>query len=85
MKVYIVDSNVVFSSILNTASEIGRFIMSSSNNSVKFYAPEFLRMEIEKYIPKLIELSGIEEKVIRRIIMLILFTDYIYIRFADSF
>jgi predicted nucleic acid-binding protein len=45
--------------------------MAAPRNGVKFYAPEFLRIEIEKYIPKLIKLSGIEEKVIRRIVTLI--------------
>lgn len=71
MKIYIVDSNVVFSSVLNPESEIGRFIMSSSVIAIKFYAPDFLRVEIERYVPKLIKLSGAEEKVIRRIITLI--------------
>jgi predicted nucleic acid-binding protein len=71
MNIYIVDSNVVFSAILNPESKIGRFIMASPRNGVKFYAPDYLRIEIERYIPRLIEISGVEEKVIRRIITLV--------------
>ena len=71
MKVYIVDSNVIFSSILNPESEIGRFIMSSKDSIVRFYAPEFLQVEIERYIPKLVKLSDKEEKIVRRIVTLI--------------
>ncbi len=45
--------------------------MSSSSNAVQFYAPDFLRVEIERYIPKLVKLSREEEKIIRRVITLI--------------
>lgn len=71
MKIYIVDSNVIFSSVLNPESEIGRFIMTSNSNAVQFYAPDFLRVEIERYIPKLVKLSKGEEKIIRRVLTLI--------------
>lgn len=71
MKIYIVDTNVIFSAILNPKSEIGRFIMSSSRKVVEFYAPDYLGVEIERYVSKLKELAGVEEKVIRRIITLI--------------
>src|SRR5690606_39748125 len=71
MNIFIIDTNIIFSSILNSESEIGRFIISSSRNEVKLYAPEFLQVEIERYIPKLIKLSSTDEKIIRRIITLV--------------
>ncbi len=71
MNIFIIDTNIIFSSILNSESEIGRFIISSSRNEVKLYAPEFLQGEIERYIPKLIKLSSTDEKIIRRIITLV--------------
>lgn len=45
--------------------------MTSNSNAVQFYAPDFLRVEIERYIPKLVKLSKGEEKIIRRVLTLI--------------
>ncbi len=48
MKV-IVDTNVVFSAILNSNSSIGQIILHS-NKSIKFYSPKFLQFEIKKHL-----------------------------------
>lgn len=71
METYIVDTNLVFSAILNPKNPIGQFILSAHQNNVKLYAPDFLTIELERYIPKLLELSKIEEKEVRRITSLI--------------
>jgi predicted nucleic acid-binding protein len=71
MKVYITDTNVIFSAVLNIKSGIGQFIMSANQNNVKFYAPDFLRFELENYIPKLVKISGLKTEEIRRIITLL--------------
>lgn len=71
MDVFIVDSNVVFSAILNIDNKMGQFIMSSDSNSIEFYAPDYLRVEIDRYLPKIISLSKMEEKEVRRIMNLI--------------
>lgn len=71
MKVFILDSNLVFSAALNIKNPIGRFIMSANERDISFYAPEYLTFEIEKYFSKLVEVSQLEEKQVRRIINLI--------------
>ncbi|MEM6264253.1 MAG: PIN domain-containing protein [Bacteroidota bacterium] len=71
MKTYIVDSNIVFSAALNPTSQIGKFLISSERNQVKFHSADYLKTEIGRYIPKLIRLSGLEEGSIKRILELI--------------
>ncbi len=71
MKVFILDSNLVFSAALNLSNPIGKFIMSAYEKQVEFYAPQYLKVEIERYIPKLMELSDLSEVEVRRVIELI--------------
>jgi predicted nucleic acid-binding protein len=71
MKVYITDTNVIFSAVLNISSGIGQFIMGANQNNVKFYAPDYLRFELENYIPKLVKISGLQTEEIRRLITLL--------------
>ena len=71
MDIYIIDTNLVFSAILNIEHSIGQFILSAHNDNIEFYAPGFLHVELERYIPKLVELSKMEEGEIRRIIALL--------------
>lgn len=70
MKIYIVDTNIVFSTAMNTESRIGQFLMQTDPGQVEFYAPTYLKREIERHVPKLIKLSGLKENVIREIIEL---------------
>jgi len=67
---FVIDSNIIFSTILNIRSPIGKFILASNSEKVKFYAPEYLSIEIEKYVPKIMELSGMNEAEVRRLLIL---------------
>ncbi len=53
----IVDSNIVFSALLNPSSNIGDIILNSQEHFI-FYGCEYLRMEIAEHQDKIIELSG---------------------------
>ncbi len=50
--IFVIDSNIVFSALLNPNSEVGEILLDISNQH-KFYAPEFLLDEIEKYADKI--------------------------------
>lgn len=52
----VVDTNIVFSAIINGSGKIGD-ILFNSPNSFNFYSPEFMIDEISKYEPKLIKAS----------------------------
>lgn len=67
MKIYIVDTNIIFSAILNINSAVSKFLLAAKPDKITFYAPSFLDKEIENYLPKLIQLSELEEQQIRRI------------------
>lgn len=54
----VVDSNIVFSAILNTKSKIGQLIISGSRY-FDFYSIELLKDEIIKHKKKIIDLTGI--------------------------
>ena len=58
MDIYVVDTNLVFSSILKDTNRIGRFIQQSSLYGVRLYAPEIMRIEIAKHRKKILQLSG---------------------------
>lgn len=60
MKV-IVDSNIVFSGILNTESKIGDLLLNSQEE-FKYYSCEHLKDEISNHKEKLLELSGYTEE-----------------------
>lgn len=51
MKV-VVDTNIVFSAILNSQSWIGQILLYS-DKSVKFYSPRFLQIEIQNHFQKI--------------------------------
>ena len=55
MKV-VVDSNIVFSGILNSTSRIGRILINSKEH-FQFYSCSFLRVEILKHRSKLLKLT----------------------------
>ncbi len=57
----VVDTNIVFSAILNTDSKIGDLIMNS-NELFEFETVTYLREEIDNHRGKLIEISGLTEK-----------------------
>lgn len=70
MNIFIVDSNVIFSTAFNQNSRIGQFILSSNERDVSFYAPEYLKGEIEKYISKIVAQTNQTEAEVRETIQL---------------
>lgn len=80
MKIYIVDTNIVFSTAMNTQSRIGQFLMQSDVEKYTFYAPTYLKIELERHAPKLVSLSGLSESEVREIINLV----YTKINFIDD-
>ncbi|MBK9174912.1 MAG: PIN domain-containing protein [Flavobacteriales bacterium] len=56
----VVDTNIVFSAILNSNSRIAR-ILTSGRRHFEFYSCEFLRIELIKHRPKLRKLTHLSE------------------------
>lgn len=57
---FVVDTNLVFSAILNTQGKIGDLLMNSQG-VFEFYSCETLRAELNNHAPKLLELSGLSD------------------------
>lgn len=57
----VVDTNVVFSSLLNPNGILSEILLNSSE-IFEFCAPKFLLDELEKHRHKLLDISGISEK-----------------------
>lgn len=66
----VVDSNIVFSAILNTNSKIGRIILQPKSR-LNFYSTHQLFEEIEDHKEKLKLISGYTDSELERIILLI--------------
>lgn len=56
----VVDTNIVFSGILNSSSKIGKILLHSKAH-FQFYSCNYLRMEILKHQSKLLKLTGMTE------------------------
>ena len=56
----IVDSNIVFSAILNSNSRISQILLSGST-FYEFYAPHYLRDEIWEHKDKIKKIAGIKD------------------------
>ncbi|MEQ9376581.1 MAG: PIN domain-containing protein [Imperialibacter sp.] len=54
----IVDTNIVFSGILNSSGNIGRLLIHSKG-ILEFYSSEYLLVEIESHFPKLLKLTDL--------------------------
>ena len=54
----VVDTNIVFSAILNTNSLIAKILMQSKSN-INFYSTDYLLVELHTHFEKLIKLSGL--------------------------
>jgi predicted nucleic acid-binding protein len=66
----VVDTNIVFSAMLNTNSRISRIILQPYKN-LTFYSTEKLLEEIDNHTDKLIDISGYTEAEYERIFRLI--------------
>jgi predicted nucleic acid-binding protein len=78
MKRIVVDTNIVFSTILNTNSNIANVILRPYSNLI-FYSTSQLRTEIEIHRNKIKRLSGYSESELNKIIELV----YKRIKFID--
>lgn len=54
----IVDSNIIFSAILNVNSRIGQILMNGSED-FDFYAPKYVRTELFRHQEKIKKITGI--------------------------
>lgn len=57
----VVDTNIVFSAILNSSGLIGELLLNS-NDQFEFYAPDFLEQELNKYLPKLMKATSMNDR-----------------------
>ena len=56
----VVDTNIIFSGILNSTSRIGRLLLTSKEH-VQFYTCDFLRQELFNHRKKLLKLTKLSE------------------------
>lgn len=66
----VVDTNIVFSAILNTDNKIAQVLLQPKSN-LNFYSTEQLLSEIKEHTDKLKKLSGYSDNEIDRVIELI--------------
>jgi len=67
----VVDTNIVFSTLLNPKSFIGELLMSAENH-FEFFAPELLTNEIERYankIEKLTKLDANKLEIVKQLVL----------------
>lgn len=74
----IIDTNIIFSSILNPESNISKIIFQNINYH-QFYSSNYLKFEINKHLDKLMKLSYKKENEIEQNIDL-LFSKIIFIQ-----
>jgi predicted nucleic acid-binding protein len=67
MKIIILDTNIVFSSILNPKSNIGE-ILFNNNDKLEFYTSEYLREEINNHKNRILELAKTSENEVNEVI-----------------
>lgn len=66
----VVDTNIAFSAILNTDSNIGQIILQPKTR-LNFYSTEKLRFEIKNHQDKILHLSNYTDSELERIISLL--------------
>ncbi len=67
---FVVDTNIVFSGILNSSGTIGK-ILIHSNDHIQFYSCDFLRIELFKHRNKLLKLTKLSASQLQEIEFLI--------------
>jgi predicted nucleic acid-binding protein len=60
----VVDTNIVFSALLNPTSVIGEMLMNVQDE-ITFYAPELLKEEVEHYSDKISQYSKLDTEAIK--------------------
>ncbi len=71
MRAVVVDTNIVFSALLNTSGTIGDLLFNSER-VFQFYSCEHMRAEIEEHWEKLKRISRLSEKELRAAYSLLL-------------
>ncbi|GHT71993.1 hypothetical protein AGMMS50239_41330 [Bacteroidia bacterium] len=66
----IVDTNIVFSALLNSNSRIGRLLLNS-RNSFEFYSCKYLQKEIHRHLSKIQNYSKLNDDDLSELINLI--------------
>ena len=66
----IVDTNIVFSALLNSNSRIGRLLLNS-RNSFEFYSCKYLQKEIQCHFHRILTYSRLKEEDLSELINLI--------------
>ena len=66
----VVDTNIVFSGILNSNSRIGKLLVGSKSH-FQYYSCEFLKVELKKHRNKLLKLTGLSTNDLQELEMLI--------------
>jgi predicted nucleic acid-binding protein len=69
----IVDTNIVFSTLLNPHSAIGEILMNIQDDFT-FFAPELLKEELKRYAPKIAAYSKLDQETLSYIEALVLST-----------
>jgi predicted nucleic acid-binding protein len=59
MNIFVVDTNIVFSGILNTNSKIGQILIKGPGGAT-FFSTTFLRSEISRHRPKLQKITRLD-------------------------
>ena len=54
----VIDANIVWSTAYRASSQVGQLVMASDQEEVSFYAPSYLKSELDRHLPKIVELSG---------------------------
>jgi predicted nucleic acid-binding protein len=62
--IVVVDTNIIFSALLNTKSNIGDLMLNSEDNFV-FYSCAYMRNEIERHWEKLLKVSRLTNQELR--------------------
>lgn len=60
MRIIIVDTNIIFSCLLNPKSKVGDLLLNS-RDCIEYYAPAFLRLEAEKHKDRIKKMSGLND------------------------
>lgn len=61
MRIFVVDTNIVFSAMLNTSSRISRILLSPVTGFT-FYSTNFLRHEIARHQAKIKKITGLSSE-----------------------
>jgi predicted nucleic acid-binding protein len=63
----VVDTNIVFSAILNSNSWIGNIILNSGK-TITFYSPKYLQVEIQNHLLKIEKITNLRNSEVRELI-----------------